>query len=47
VRIRRAHQQVGTISNDLRSIGALYNWFADQGIDGLDTFFWLTQGKPS
>jgi integrase len=33
VRIRRARQQVGTISNDLRSIGALYNWFADQGID--------------
>jgi hypothetical protein len=33
VRIRRARQQVGTICNDLRSIGALYNWFADQGID--------------
>jgi integrase len=33
VRIRRARRQVGTISNDLRSIGALYNWFADQGID--------------
>jgi integrase len=33
VRIRRARQQVGTISNDLRSIGALYNCFADQGMD--------------